>query len=409
MAFAKIEERLEKLLAKTVLFRRAIITCRTQFFPKASFENEERGYVDLEHYRRPLRYLSLFNDDQVKQFLITLHSSEQAELLRKIFRRAKKTNPQVAQDKELVSQMGTLRMRPMLLQYIDDLRALRPEERTQYRIYETLVDQWLRREGRKEGVAISKKALRTACRAIALDLQRRGEHLLTEAQLNKILKSSDIANLIKTLDVGGRSLLNRTSDGSYRFAHYTIQEFLVCEALLQDKEEEGKKIKITAEIGWFARTWVEEAPAQRTGKAMEKRWMLLRLLGVANLRQANLRGANLIGVDLREADLREANLSGAYLIGAIFIRAIFSGSDLRKTDFSGANLRGTNLRGANLSEANLRGTLFVGADLSGANLYQARNLTQTQLDTARGDANTKLPQDLSHPNHWLMDLSNALS
>lgn len=86
-------------------------------------------------------------------------------------------------------------------------------------------------------------------------------------------------------------------------------------------------------------------------------------------------GADLIGRDLRGADLRGANLRGAYLIGADL-----SGADLRLADLIGADFRG--------------------ADLSGADLTDSIFLTQSQLDAAKGDPDTRLPPSLSHPTHW---------
>jgi len=88
------------------------------------------------------------------------------------------------------------------------------------------------------------------------------------------------------------------------------------------------------------------------------------------------RGADLIGTDLKGADLRGANLRGAYLIGADL-----SGADLRVADFIGADLRD--------------------ADLSGADLTESIFLTQSQVDAAKGDADTKLPPSLTRPTHWL--------
>ena len=67
------------------------------------------------------------------------------------------------------------------------------------------------------------------------------------------------------------------------------------------------------------------------------------------------------------------------------IRLILDGADLTGADLKDANLSGANLRDANLSEANL----------SGANLSGAKNLTQTQLDKACGNADTKLPGGLT--------------
>ncbi|MEU4294029.1 pentapeptide repeat-containing protein [Kribbella sp. NPDC026596] len=87
------------------------------------------------------------------------------------------------------------------------------------------------------------------------------------------------------------------------------------------------------------------------------------------------RGADLIGARLRGADLAKANLRGAYLIAADLRYA-----DLRQADLIGADLRDADLRGADLT-----GALF---------------LTQSQVNAARGDQATKLPQAVSRPPHW---------
>jgi Pentapeptide repeats (8 copies) len=87
------------------------------------------------------------------------------------------------------------------------------------------------------------------------------------------------------------------------------------------------------------------------------------------------RGADLIGARLRTANLRKANLRGAYLIGA----------DLRDADLRQADLIGADLRDADLRGADLTGALF---------------LTQSQVNAARGDRATKLPDALTCPPHW---------
>ncbi|MEU6962794.1 pentapeptide repeat-containing protein [Streptomyces chrestomyceticus] len=92
-------------------------------------------------------------------------------------------------------------------------------------------------------------------------------------------------------------------------------------------------------------------------------------------RKKNHRGADLIGARLRGADLRGANLRGAYLIAA----------DLKGADLRTADLIGVDFRDANLSGADLTGSIF---------------LTQAQLNAAKGDASTKLPEALSRPAHW---------
>jgi uncharacterized protein YjbI with pentapeptide repeats len=87
------------------------------------------------------------------------------------------------------------------------------------------------------------------------------------------------------------------------------------------------------------------------------------------------RGADLIGADLRDADLRGANLRGALLVGA----------DLRRADLRLADLTGADLRGADLGGVDLGASIFV---------------TQSQLEAAKGDRETKVPPALARPAHW---------
>ena len=62
---------------------------------------------------------------------------------------------------------------------------------------------------------------------------------------------------------------------------------------------------------------------------------------------------------------------------------------LQGSDLAGADLRGASLTGADLSGANLLGT-----DLRGTDMTSGLNLTQKQLDRAKGDHTTQLPPGL---------------
>lgn len=86
-------------------------------------------------------------------------------------------------------------------------------------------------------------------------------------------------------------------------------------------------------------------------------------------------GRDLIGVRLAGADLRGADLRGSLLIAADL-----TGADLRHADLIGADLRD-----ADLSDADLSATIF---------------LTQMQVNAARGNAATRLPDSLRRPTHW---------
>ncbi|HWO78647.1 MAG TPA: pentapeptide repeat-containing protein [Bacillus sp. (in: firmicutes)] len=98
---------------------------------------------------------------------------------------------------------------------------------------------------------------------------------------------------------------------------------------------------------------------------------------VANRSKKKLkRGMDWIGARLRGADLRGADLRGSLLIAA----------DLRDADMRWIDLIGADLRDANLSGANLTGSIF---------------LTQAQVNAAKGNRNTVLPDYLRTPDHWL--------
>ena len=98
--------------------------------------------------------------------------------------------------------------------------------------------------------------------------------------------------------------------------------------------------------------------------------------------KSNLKRRKTIGgrLDLIGADLRKINLRGTDLRGDFLIAANLKGADLTGADFIGADIRDADIRGANLTDS-----IF---------------LTQSQINTAKGDSNTKLPISLSRPLYW---------
>src|SRR5919199_5325140 len=73
---------------------------------------------------------------------------------------------------------------------------------------------------------------------------------------------------------------------------------------------------------------------------------------------------------------------------------------LKDIDLSKAKLQEANLSGADLRGADLRGADLRGADLRNADLREAKNLSPKQIEQARGDETTKLPEYLSRPENW---------
>jgi hypothetical protein len=122
-------------------------------------------------------------------------------------------------------------------------------------------------------------------------------------------------------------------------------------------------------------------------------------LGHFNMREGHFEFVNFRGVYALSTDFTDASLKGASFQNTdtpyrvAFLKcAIFNGANLEGATFNGANLRGARFNNAIFS----KNTRFDQADLTGANFQKADlrevlGLTQTQIDSAMTDNDTKLP------------------
>lgn len=412
-AYGQVKERLLEVLKATRNFNRVIITCRTQFFPDVEKNPFDRpGLITVGGYVCPAKYLSLFDDGKVELYLKKRFPVKVLNFEHK--RKIKKA-------KELIEQMGSLRCRPMLLSYIDKLMdsPIIQAEQSEYKIYKALVDSWLCREEAKSGV--SKNELFKVCEILAKEISMRGVREIPGDDLDLLIADISELKYVKAIDIKGRSLLNRNSDGNYRFSHHSIQEFLITKHLIENPGLHlEKKLPMTASIAQmlladskfktcqhffeFDHTIfkhlnihcpeVKEKDLKNTDiKGMDLKGADLRGVNLdgANLKGADLQAANLQGISLEEAILDEVNLLGANLQGANLQGAGFNKADLSWVDLKRANLQearlnnadlqGAILHGANLCDADLKGTVLKGADFQGARLNIA-NLLEAKLHGA---------------------------
>lgn len=124
-------------------------------------------------------------------------------------------------------------------------------------------------------------------------------------------------------------------------------------------------------------------------------------LSDAMLNQASLVASNMSNADFRGADMSDGTFTGSNFSGARFINtqasgadfsgAVFTLSEMDHADFENAKFLGTYFHSAQFGHAFIGGAQFDDADLSGADLSEVRGLTQSQLDTACGNHDTRLP------------------
>lgn len=151
---------------------------------------------------------------------------------------------------------------------------------------------------------------------------------------------------------------------------------------------------------------VRNSKGIETNQGQGEALMVLHNAGIS-LSQLDLPGTNLGAVDLRGATLYRSNFRKA-----AFPNARLDKVEAPKTDFCGAQFHQTSAREANfvgsafsfayiyeadfkkakLINVDFNGAMMQGADLRGADLFKARNLTQTQLNMACVDETTNLKE-----------------
>jgi hypothetical protein len=206
-------------------FKRVLITCRTQFFPREEEIPRETGIARVGPrqageggiYEFWKLYLSPLSDDQVETFLRKRYS---------ILRWRKRRQAQ-----ELVKKIPLLSVRPMLLAYIPDVLESGTKIDHAFQLYEVLVEKWLERESRW----VDPESLRQFSERLAVDLyinrQRRGAERIPRPELAVLAKAWNIP--LDEWQLSGRSLLNRDAEGNYKFAHRSIMEYLLVKRFIE--------------------------------------------------------------------------------------------------------------------------------------------------------------------------------
>ena len=229
LAIVDHAERLRNISELTQNFKKILITCRTQFFPKDEEIPRETGIVKIGprdagegaiHLFHKL-YLSPFSDEQVEKYVRQRYPFWQQKKRQKI--------------RELVRKIPNLVVRPMLLSYVDELLLDRGEEiHYSFELYEMMVEAWLLRE---EGVFedIKKEPLRKFSEQLAVNLymnreRRHAEHI-TREEIVHLAREWKIP--LDDWKLTGRSLLNRDAVGNYKFAHRSIMEYLFVKKFIQ--------------------------------------------------------------------------------------------------------------------------------------------------------------------------------
>lgn len=340
VAVGNIKSRLVDLLAATQVFDKVIISCRTQYLPEGDYSPfDHLGRIHVSGYTCPTLFISLFDDNQVREYL------------RKRFPRAPKKQ---AHGERIIGMMGSLRSRPLLLSYIEDFMEAGEHEWDEYTIYLTLTEAWLKREERKFRKYLKREVpwqqLLEICVRTSIYLQRKLEQSLIPEDLDRLIDEDERFSLLSKLDIGGRSLLNRNSEGAYRFSHYTIQEFLISFAVVNNCFGDDELTRATSQIMDFLKPfdWKKTSINRLYFDGLELNGVKFEDL---EMPEASFDGCTLKNVIFRNVIMIKSRFSGVKLIDCKFVK-----SKLSNCSFRDASIRGCSLEDSDFSECDFWGS-----------------------------------------------------
>ena len=396
VAWEDPERRIISLLAATTNFRRVIVTCRTQYFPKSAADPFNRpGRVEIGGYVCPMLFLSYFDERQVDTYLSKRFRPSFLQRLNG------QLAPEHVQAKLVLNKVRSLQFRPLLLAHIEDLLGTESVAWDDFGTYAALLDTWLLREERKlreQGHEVRKEDLLTACAIVALEMQKTGARTISLAKMEELIERSRDISYLKRFNFGGRSLLNRNSNGEFRFSHYSIQEFLVAYRMLGEQRRGAEfGITMTDQIFAFLSSRIEEfrrlldVPSPSAGLrhvfderqicrscGLSREYALHAGIPVCSDRVQVSPTFVFSGARFDDMDLSERDLSGLCFTSCSFVRTNLSGSDLSRCNFTCASFEQADLSRANLTDAALikvdlntaviESTTFNGARLDGVDI-----------------------------------------
>lgn len=207
-----------RLLDATEEFYKIVITCRTQFFPNRASEPNLTGNVRVGMGNKATeiikKYLTPFSDEEVKLYL------------RKRYRFKRKTQKKAY---AIVQKVPALMARPVILNWMDFLCDSSQEYDFTFLIYTTILDKWIEREKFR----VPGPRLRELSLAVAEYMFINKTTSMPATIVEKIAAREGIE--IEPIIAKSRSLLNRNSDGEYKFAHRSFLEYLTVYSIFTKK------------------------------------------------------------------------------------------------------------------------------------------------------------------------------
>lgn len=205
-------------------FQKILIACRVQFFSKddeipvstglVRFGPRKAGEKRFFDFKR--LYLAPFDDKDINCYIAKKYPFLKRQTRIKAH--------------AIIRKIPLLSVRPMLLAHVPELVKLNIQITHSWELYKVMVDAWIDRESSWT----DKNELRTFSELLAIEIFKHRSRRKTE-----VISYEEVIDLaakwsiqLKPWQISGRSLLNRDSQGSLKFAHRSIMEYLFVSRLV---------------------------------------------------------------------------------------------------------------------------------------------------------------------------------
>jgi hypothetical protein len=296
-ALKDAEGRIKELMDASADFMAVIITCRSQFFANDASIPTRTGVSivrprkagEAGEYRFSRLYLLPFSSGQVDRYL-------KANFAWWNWRGLERRQ----EARRLIKDIPELSVRPMLLALIPDLIRSGERVRGLFDLYKFMVDSWLERE--KNWIA--PESLLRVSQVLAVRMYnakfKQQPDRISALELNQIAKECGIKEA-EWKHLTARSLLNRDSDGNFKFSHRSVMEYLYVKSAI-DGEGKCFDFSWTDMMRDMFVSWGHTAEARtKASRAQEILALDLGKLGLAPLASPLARARTIRSVELRAA------------------------------------------------------------------------------------------------------------
>lgn len=243
--------RFQQIVDLSITFRKVVITSRTQFFPD-NFSEPSQFNLNIDLYKF---YVLPFSNPEVDLFL----KRKFKRLL--VFPNRRK----IRESKEVLAKAKDLKVRPMILSYIQDLIDSDISFKYTFQVYEELIFKWISRETERIQDVSIREEFRENLHLFSNKVAQKIFQEWRNGRKGLILFKNEIMDLSREHDINlsevemtSKSLLNRNSSGKHKFSHKSIFEFFLAKEYMINEEFKSIILGLDERVFDQARMFIAE-------------------------------------------------------------------------------------------------------------------------------------------------------